>query len=136
MDDSNEESDFVQKNDLFSAIEEQSESGANNNPITSAAKETQDQFDSDKERGGFQRKKHNHESKQSYAPKVYLSIVVSGLPPGNNIKLIIHNQKLDVRDVSDLLMSIESKLIKIENELRNNLKKPNISDDDGIDGSL
>ena len=41
MDDSNDESDFVQKNDLFSAIEEQSESGANNNPLTPAAKEQQ-----------------------------------------------------------------------------------------------
>lgn len=33
-------------------------------------------------------------------------------------------------------MSIESKLLKIENELRNSLKKPKISDDDRIDGSL
>jgi hypothetical protein len=41
VDDSNDESDFVQKNDLFSAIEEQSESGANNNPLTPAAKEQQ-----------------------------------------------------------------------------------------------
>jgi hypothetical protein len=42
VDDSNDESDFVQKNELFSAIEEQSESGANNNPITSAAKQKHD----------------------------------------------------------------------------------------------
>lgn len=41
IDDSNEESDFIQKNGgLFSAIEEASESGANNNQITSAAKES------------------------------------------------------------------------------------------------
>lgn len=46
------------------------------------------------------------------------------MPPGNNIKLIVHNQKLEERDVSDLLKSIDSKLLKIENELRNNLKKP------------
>ena len=78
----------------------------------------------------FQRKKHNHESKSSYTPKVYLSIVVSGLPPGNNIKIIVHNQKLDVRDVSDLLKSIDQKLVKIENELRNNLKNLNMQETD------
>jgi len=58
------------------------------------------------------------------------------MPPGNNIKLIVHNQKLEERDVSDLLKSIDSKLLKIENELRNNLKKPLKRHNDEIDGSL
>lgn len=39
----------------------------------------------------------------AYFPNVYLSIVVSGLPPGNNIKLILHNQRVDQRDLSHLL---------------------------------
>ena len=56
--------------------------------------------------------------------------MVSGLPPGNNIKIIVHNQKLDVRDVSDLLKSIDQKLVKIENELRNNLKNLNMQETD------
>lgn len=61
---------------------------------------------------------------------------MSGLPPGNNLKLIIHNQKVDQRDVSDILKSIDFKLQKIENELRCNMQKPGSLKDDGVDGSL
>lgn len=60
--------------------------------------------------------------KAAYSPRVYLSIVVSGIPPGNHIKLITHNQKIDVHNLKDLLTNIEGQLVHIEQNMKNNIK--------------
>jgi len=45
----------------------------------------------------FGPKQHKEKArmKAAYSPRVYLSIIMSGIPPGNHIKSIMHNQKID-----------------------------------------
>ena len=74
------------------------------------------------------------EQRNAYTPKVYLSIVVSGLPPGNNIKMILHNQKIVHRDLQQLLKSIDTKLQLIEKQLCQNIQQRKI--EDSVQGAL
>ena len=50
---------------------------------------------------------------------------MSGIPPGNHIKIIMHNQKLDLNNQKDLLKEIDGHLIRIEKDLKNNIKLTN-----------
>jgi hypothetical protein len=60
--------------------------------------------------------------KPFYIPRVYLSIIVSGIPPGNHIKIIMHNQKIDLNNLKDLLTNIEGQLLCLEQNMKNNIK--------------
>ena len=51
-----------------------------------------------------------------------MSVIVSGIPPGNAIKIIMHNQKIDKNNLKDLLTNIEGQLIHIEQNMKNNIK--------------
>lgn len=107
-------------------IDEESQSGANN-MLDSPLKPHEDQMPDEAPHKKLQHTQYN-EPKPAYFPKVYLSIVVSGLPPGNNTKLIVHNQKIDHRDLAQMLKSIETRLINIERHLRQNVQQKKTED--------
>ena len=82
-------------------------------------------------------KSKNHEPRQFYQPKIYLSIIVSGLPPGNNVKPIVVNQKVEQGNLTELIKSLDQRLIYIEHMLRQNTQQTATDlADDGIKGSL
>ena len=55
-----------------------------------------------------------HEKRSEYSPRVYLSTIVSGIPPANNIKIIMHNQKVDLNNLRDVMTNIENQMRYIE----------------------
>lgn len=56
-------------------------------------------------------------SPSEYIPVIYLSIVASGLPPNSNMKILIHNQRLDDNNRYEVLRSLRKRLEMIEDQL-------------------
>jgi hypothetical protein len=48
---------------------------------------------------------------------IYLSIVASGLPPANNMKILVHNQRLDDNNRNEALRSLKKRLEMIQEQL-------------------
>ena len=46
--------------------------------------------------------------------------MATGLPPNNNMKLLIHNQKMDAQSINEVLKGIEFKLQLLEDQLAEN----------------
>lgn len=53
-------------------------------------------------------------SPSEYIPVIHLSIVASGLPPNSNMKILIHNQRLDDKNRNEVLRSLRKRLEMIE----------------------
>lgn len=47
--------------------------------------------------------------------------MATGLPPNNNMKFLIHNQKMDAQSSNEILKSIEFRLQLLEDQLADNL---------------
>lgn len=58
-----------------------------------------------------------------FYPKIYLSIVISGLPPDNSLQLVIQNTRLDRHNLKDLMRTIEYRLSTIEHSLKKSQSK-------------
>ncbi len=56
-------------------------------------------------------------SPSEYIPVIHLSIVASGLPPNSNMKILIHNQRLDDNNRNEVLRSLRKRLEMIEDQL-------------------
>ena len=75
-------------------------------------------------KASFKAKHQKLETQQSlsnqssvYIPVVYLSIVASGLPPDNNMKILVHNQRMDDNNSNEVLRSLRKRLEMIEESL-------------------
>lgn len=77
-----------------------------------------------------------HREKSAFAPKIYLSIVISGLPPDNSLQLIVQNMKLDKNNLRGLMETINYRLSTIEHTLRKGIQKKTSQSDLCSQGSL